>query len=442
MNNEKENTMALTFSGGIYPEQAKLTSDRAIEEMQATGFVTIPLSQHIGTPATPIVSVGDRVCKGQKIGEGAEDCSCPVHSSVSGTVTAIETVSTIHGEALAVTVENDFREELSPDIHPFDKTLQQATAEELIAFIREKGIVGLGGTAFPTWQKVQSARGKADTLVINCAESEPYLTGNHRLLLEKPEEIISGVKILLRATGAEKAIFAIEDNKPDAAVGIGRLVAKSDNFAVAVMKSKYPQGDEKELVYTLFQKKIPQGGHPTDLGYTIFNPETCWAVYRSFVTGLPCISRVVTVSGDCMKAPGNLLVPVGVSLQAVIDRCGGFSIKPDRLLIGGPMMGKAQWSTEVPCTKEVCGILAISGKIPKAGSCIHCGRCLRACPMHLMPLELVRAVQDKNKKELKSLYVEVCNECGCCSYVCPAKIPILQHIRIGKDMLSASTHNK
>ena len=427
--------MALTFRGGIHHEEEILTANLPLKEMPSPDFVTLPLSGHGADVARPLVAVGDRVLKGQKIADG-EGNVAPIHASISGTVSAIGTYPTPSGEEECIVLQNDFKEELSPEVAPFDTPIGKTEPEALIRHIREKGIVGLGGTGFPTWAKLEEAQGKATRLIVNCAECEPFLTGIHRLLLEKTEEVVGGVKILMRAAGVEKAVFALEDDKEDAADAILKLVRGSQNFAVAVLKTKYPQGDERQLVRALLRKEIPKDALPTSVGAVVFNAETCWSVYRAFVSGMPSITRLLTVSGDCVKEPSNLLIPMGTSFRAVLDFCGGFSTKPDKLLSGGPMMGHALWSTAVPVAKKVGGILAITSPLYKASPCIHCGRCVKACPLQLIPSELYRSVEKGDMNNARFYDIEQCNDCGCCTYVCPARIPILQNIRVGKEILA------
>ena len=435
--------MALSFRGGILPEGEKKTARQPIEKVQASGFVTIPLLQHLGEAAQPLVKVGDRVLKGQKIGETQGELSAPVHASVSGTVVKIVTVHTAVGETQAIVLENDFKETLCSSVKPFDTPIFQAQPEDLVEQIREKGIVDQGDRALPAWSKIRSAQGKVTRLIVNCVEAEPYLTSTHQLLLEHGEEVIGGVKILLRAIGAQRAIFAIENGKEDAVESIVKVIGGSDSFVIARMNGKYPQGSERHLIWSLMHKEIPQNARSEDLGAVVFSAQTCWAVYRAFVMGMPHIQRLITVSGNCVKDPANLLVPVGTSFGELFARCGGFSSKPDAILVGGPMQGKAQESLEGPITKDAAGLLALQIQEFEPSSCIRCGRCVRVCPMHLMPLELSRLVRVGRVGDARRLYgLDCCSECGCCSYVCPARIPLLQEICAGKSAQNQEIKSK
>ncbi len=427
--------MAFSFRGGIEPELIKLSAENPIEEMRAPAFVCIPLSQHKGTAAKCIVNVGDRVLKGQVIAVAAEGISLSVHASVSGTVSKIENGATPFGESICVWIENDFKEELHPSVMPFSTPIAKADPKDLIDFIETKGLAGLGA-AFPAAEKIRLSQNKADLIIINGIDSEPYLTATTRVMAEKAEEVIGGAKILMKAIGAGKTVFAIEKRKEEIIDRLQTLLGKSESFSVAAFDEKYPQGDERQLIYALLGKEIPEDAFYSDAGAVVFSAETCWALYRAFVTGLPSVSRFVTVSGDCIKNPANLLVPIGTSFQEVISRCGGLKGKPDLLLAGGPITGKAQKSAEVSVTKEVGAILALTAKNKKKGNCIHCGRCASSCPMRLVPSMFLRAVEKKNTLILKKFNLPICNECGCCTYICPAGIDLSEFIREGKALLS------
>ena len=429
--------MAFSFRGGLSLDGRKLTAGEPIQTMPAPNLVTIPLLQNKSEPAVPEVAMGERVLKGQRIA-ATSDGQSVYHASVSGKVLSVSRVMTTLGESEAIVLENDHKDEICPSVQPFSKPIGKAEPEELIAHIRAKGIAGMGGKAFPTAQKLEAARGKATRIVINCAESEPYLTSDHRLLLEKTAEVVAGVKILLRATGCERAIFALESNKENAVPALQRVFGKSPSFAVAVCRTKYPQGDEKHLVSALTGSEIPAGMLPIDMGLVIFNVETCYAVYRAFVTGMPAVERLVTVSGDCIKTPSNLIVPIGTAFADVIQNCGGTVCTPDRILSGGPMMGEAVPEDSVPVTKCVSAVIALRVPDYREENCIRCGRCSRLCPIRLMPMELYDAVKRNKEKKALAYSIEACSECGLCTYICPARLPLTETIREGKGLFDPS----
>ena len=430
--------MAYTFSGGIHVEEYKNTRKCRIETLPPPKKVAIPMSQHIGAPAVPCVNKGDIVTVGQKIGDLDEGMlGCPVHASVSGRVTAIEKRTLPTGAMVEhVEIENDMLDMPCPDIHPMEKKLTDVTTEEIISVVRNAGISGMGGAAFPTYMKIQSAIGKVDKLIVNCAECEPFITANHRLLLERPASVINGVKILLKALGVRTAYIAVEDNKPDAIARLEELTANSRMIEVRVMKTKYPQGDERQLIYALTGKEIPTGKLPADVGCVIFNAETCAAVYHAFAEGTPLISRIVTVDGDCVRHPKNLLVPIGTSVRDLIEFCGGLVKEPKKLISGGPMMGIAQWDTDMPVTKSTSAVLLFSEnfgkKNVKNSTCIHCGRCVNHCPMHLMPMYIAQFSKAGDMKRAEEYGAMSCVECGSCSYNCPGGVEIVQYIRVAK----------
>jgi electron transport complex protein RnfC len=439
--------VALTFRGGLLMDGHKNTRSVQIENMPSPDKVTIPMSQHIGTPATPVVKVGDTVEKGQVIGNVSSGLGCPVHSSVSGKVTAISTLMLSNGrQCKAVEIENDHLETIFSGLQPFKKRLGDTSAEEIIEIIRNAGIVGMGGATFPTYAKIQSAIGKAQRLIINCAECEPYITANHRLLLEDPASVVNGAKILLKALSLRKCDIAIEDNKMDAVKMLRKMLSESDLFDIHVMKTKYPQGDERQLIYALTRVELPSGKLPADVGCLIFNAETCAAVFKAFHTGMPLVERIVTVDGDCIKTPKNLNVAIGTPFSKVIEYCGGLKQPIGRLICGGPMMGTAQWDIESPIAKGTSALLAFSEKATRPYDqepvCIHCGRCITGCPMSLVPSALA-AYSNIGRYDICEKYDAMsCVECGACSFVCPGSVPITALIRKAKDNLRAQNEAK
>ncbi len=434
--------MTYTFEGGTHVTEYKNTRNSPIEKMPAPAELHIPMSQHIGAHCTPTVKVGDRVLRGQVIGEIENGLGCPVHSSVSGTVKAITSYNNAQAQPIkTVVIENDGEYELHPNIKPLDKKLTETSTEEIIEVVKNAGISGMGGASFPTYAKISSAIGKVSKLIINCAECEPFITANHRLMLERPTEIINGTKILLKAFGLREADIAVEDNKLDAVDKLEEKIGNSRMIRVKIMKTKYPQGDERQLIYALTGKEIPQGKLPADVGCVIFNAETCAAIYRAFAQGLPLIERIVTVAGDCIVTPKNVLVPIGTTYKDLIDFCGGLKKEPKKIISGGPMMGFAQWDINSPVAKGISAILVFSEDMcheeKQDYACIRCGRCVKNCPMHLMPNYLAQFSQKGRYDDAESYDVMSCVECGTCSYNCPASVPIVQYIRVSKGALRA-----
>lgn len=433
--------MFYTFKGGTHVREYKNTRSMPISDMPAPAEVEIPLGQHIGAPCRPTVAVGDYVMRGQLIGEAAEGLGCAVHSSVSGKVRAMGSRPNAQGRQVdTVIIENDGEMRLSPDIHPCAKKLGDVSPDEIIDVIRRAGIAGMGGATFPTWAKLAGAVGKVRRLIINCAECEPFITVNHRLMLEHPDQIVGGAKILLRALGLPKAEIAIEDNKLNAAEAIEDASVGSPLIEVKLMRTKYPQGDERQIIYALTGREIPEGKLPADVGCVVFNAETCAAIYNAFATGMPLTDRCVTVDGDCVNCPQNLRVPLGTSVRKLLDYCGGFSDEPYKIINGGPMMGAAIWDIDMPITKGTSAILAFSRDFTATrddGACIRCGRCVKNCPMHLMPAYLAQYAIAGKYDEAERMHVMSCVECGTCSYNCPGSVPIVQYIRVAKGALRA-----
>lgn len=434
--------MKYTFKGGTHVKEHKNTADCAIIQMPAPKTVSIPLSQHIGAHCTPLVSIGDYVYYGQKIGDVTNALGCPVHASVSGTVKAIDSRNNAHCVPISnIIIENDGLYTPDPSIKPYPKALEETTPDEIAELIRETGISGMGGATFPTHAKLSSAIGKVDTVIINGAECEPFITANHRLMLERPEEVIGGAEILLHALGLSVASIGIEDNKPDAIARMELASEGNDKIKICTLKTKYPQGDERQLIYALTGKELPTGKLPADLGCVIFNVETCAAVYRAFNIGTPLVKRIVTVDGDCIKEPKNLLVHIGTSYMDLIEYCGGLSKTPKKIVNGGPMMGFAQWDINGPVTKGTSAILVLSEEFgkeaPETAACIRCGRCVKNCPMRLMPNYLALHARGGDYDSAAEFNVMSCVECGTCSYNCPANVPIVQYIRVAKGALRA-----
>ncbi|MDD6261075.1 MAG: electron transport complex subunit RsxC [Clostridiales bacterium] len=428
--------MFYTFKGGTRVREYKNTRALAVVDLPAPPVVEIPLSQHIGVPCTPTVAVGDRVLRGQLIGEVPAGLGCPVHSSVSGTVKAISSRVGVHGRPVpTIIIENDGEGTLSPEVVPFSKRLGDTSPEEIVDVIRRAGISGMGGATFPTWAKLSGAIGKVNRLIINCAECEPFITVNHRLMLEHPEELVGGAKILLRALGLPSGDIAIEDNKLNAADRVAAEIGESPLLNVRLMRTKYPQGDERQLIFALTGREVPEGKLPADVGCVVFNAETCSAIYRAFAEGMPLIERCVTVDGDCVREPKNLRVPLGTPVRSLIEFCGGLVRTPFKLINGGPMMGAATWDFDAPVTKGTSAILVFSEEFAAMKddfACIRCGRCVKNCPMHLMPVYLAQYAMAGNYDETAKLHVMSCVECGTCSYNCPGNVPIVQYIRVAK----------
>lgn len=428
--------MFYTFKRGTRVREYKNTRALAVVDLPAPPVVEIPLSQHIGVPCTPTVAVGDRVLRGQLIGEVPAGLGCPVHSSVSGTVKAISSRVGVQGRPVpTVIIENDGEGTLSPDVVPFSKRLGDTSPEEIVDVIRRAGISGMGGATFPTWAKLSGAIGKVNRLIINCAECEPFITVNHRLMLEHPEELVGGAKILLRALGLPSGDIAIEDNKLNAADRVAAEIGESPLLNIKLMRTKYPQGDERQLIFALTGREVPEGKLPADVGCVVFNAETCSAIYRAFAEGMPLIERCVTVDGDCVREPKNLRVPLGTPVRSLIEFCGGLVRTPFKLINGGPMMGAATWDFDAPVTKGTSAILVFSEEFAAMKddfACIRCGRCVKNCPMHLMPVYLAQYAMAGNYDETAKLHVMSCVECGTCSYNCPGNVPIVQYIRVAK----------
>ena len=421
------------YYGGVHPSEHKEFSEHlALQRFPEPKTVVIQMSQHLGAPANPIVQVGDKVKVGQKIGEAAGFISAPVHSSVSGTVVAIEPRmhATRGCEMTAVVIESDGKNELHESVKPH-KSYEELTPDEIIEIIKEAGIVGMGGAGFPTCVKLKPAK-PVDTILLNGCECEPMLTADHRVLLEFADDIIYGLKAILKTTGAEKGLIVIEDNKPDAIEHLQAKVADIDNIDVFVAKTKYPQGAEKTLIKRVMGRIVPNGGLPADVGVVVSNISTVKAISDAIQKGMPLIERVATVTGPKIKNPGNFIVKIGTNVKELIDYCGGTTEEDVLIKMGGPMMGFALDDLNVPMMKGSNGIIAIDTDETEEVACIKCGRCVDVCPMELSPLYFAKYADEQNWQGMKDMNVMNCVECRCCEFICSSKIPLVSKIKAGK----------
>ena len=429
--------MAFSFFGGVHPKENKwYACDKQTQEFPAPDLVVIPMQQHIGAPCKPLVKKGDLVTVGQKIGDNQGLC-VPVHASVSGKVKAVEMRPHTSGTTvMSVVIENDHLDTLFPEIQPRTPAQVEAlTAEELIDIIREGGIVGMGGATFPTHVKLSGGIGKVDTVIVNAGECEPYITADDRLCREQPEKLIGGLKLILRIFGLKEGHIGIEDNKPEAVKSL--LAHADDSIKVDVLPAKYPQGAEKQLIYAVTGREVPSGALPAAVGCAVFNAATCKAIYDVVYDGMPLVKRIVTVSGDILMEPKNLLVPIGTAFNDLLDACG-HSQNPYKVLSGGPMMGVAQYDLNVPTIKGVNAITVLGKSNEYAveeARCLRCGKCIDACPMKLMPVLMYKAIQSQDVEEMKANNLMDCIECGSCAYTCPASVPLVLGFRVGKQLI-------
>lgn len=420
------------YYGGVHPVEGK----EATEHLPLVRFpdpkeLVIPLSMHAGAPATPIVQVGDHVQMGQKIAEAAGFISCPVHSSVSGEVIAIEDrPHATRGMCPSIVIRNDFQNTLHASVQPVADP-DNMTQDDLVALVREKGIVGMGGAGFPTSVKLKPAK-PVDTILLNGCECEPLLTADHRVLLEYADDVVFGLKAMIRCVGAEKGVIVIEDNKPDAIALMQAKVQDIDNIEVCVAKTKYPQGAEKMLIKRVTGRKVPSGGLPADVGCVVGNISTTKAIADAIKTGMPLIERVTTVTGPHIAKPGNFIVKIGTPARELIDYCGGITCADATIKAGGPMMGFIQNNLDAPIMKGSNGIIAIDTDSTAEQECIKCGRCVDVCPMELSPLYFSKYADAENWIGMKEMNVMDCLECRCCEYICSSKIPLVQKIKAGK----------
>ena len=430
--------MAFSFFGGVHPKENKhYAEERSVQAFPAPDLVVIPMSQHIGAPCKPLVKKNDIVTKGQKIGDNQGLC-VPVHATVSGKVKAVENRAHTNGSTvMSVVIENDHQDTLCPDIQPRTQAEVDAlTPEQLTGIIREAGVVGMGGASFPTHVKLSGAIGKADTVIVNAGECEPYITADDRLCQEMPEVVVSGLQIAMKILGLKEGHIGIEDNKPKAIAAL-KNAAIGTGVIVDVLPAKYPQGAEKQLIYSITKREVPSGGLPAAVGCVVINAATCKAIHDAVYLGMPLIERIVTVSGDIVLEPKNLMVPIGTSFNELMEACG-VSENPYKVLNGGPMMGAAQYDLSVP-TIKACNAITILGHANnfyvEDSRCLRCGKCIDACPMKLMPVMMYKSLYTNDVEEMKATNIMDCIECGCCAYTCPASVPLVLGFRSAKQRI-------
>jgi electron transport complex protein RnfC len=445
----KMSTRGFTFKGGIHPPHFKeQTEHLSIEKSNEPKVVVIPLQQHIGAPCEALVKVGQYVKMGQKIGEAKAFVSANVHSSVSGTVKKIEQRSSSSGAVVScIIIESDDKFTIDESIKP-KGNIDKLSKDEILAIIKESGLTGMGGAGFPTHVKLSPPQDKPiDCLIINGAECEPYLTADHRTMLERPEDVILGAKAAKKALNVEKCYIAIEKNKLDAIETIRNILAdkKEQGIEVAALETKYPQGDEKRLINAVTGKVVPSGGLPMDVGVVVNNVGTIANLGNIIRTGMPVIQRVVTVTGSAIKNPKNLDIRIGTLFSDIIEQCGGYSEEPGKIINGGPMMGIAQFSADVPVIKGTSGILILNkkdSKFEETLNCIKCARCVEICPVNLQPLIISKLSLLNKFDEAENYHALDCIECGACSFICPSKRRLVESIRVAKREIVSKRRKK
>lgn len=424
--------------GGVNVAHNKHTAEMPVERMPVPDRVVLPMQQHIGAPCTPVVKVGDTVSVGQLVGDSDKFVSAPIHATVSGTVKAVGDVKLANGIITkGVTIESDGEMRLYEGIKPPTVT----NREELLKAVRASGLVGLGGAGFPTHVKLNYPEDKnVDTLIVNAAECEPFITVDYRECIENSRNVINGVFTLKKYLGFRQVIIAVEDNKPKAIEIFRKLIDESNDLSIKIMalRSRYPQGAEKMMVLSATGRRVPPGKLPADVGCVVMNVASVAFIERYLETGKPLISRSLTVDGSAVRTPKNLRVPIGINIQDVIDYCGGFKEEPRKIICGGPMMGIAVCGTDAPVCKQNNAVLAFADRkdaIKPERDCIRCGRCVEVCPMSLMPTLIERFAKVRDKDGLERSFVSVCMECGSCAYACPSGRPLVQYMRLAKQVL-------
>ncbi len=433
--------------GGIHPHGRKtLSNTAAVVRLPFPKTAVVPMSQHLGAPAAVCVAKGDSVEAGQIIGTGESFISADIHAPVSGTVKDIISIvlpNSVRTQAVVIETETTFDESVLENKYRREQNdsdpVARLSSQELISIVKKAGVVGMGGAAFPSHVKFQVPKGKkADYLVINGVECEPYLTSDHRMMLEHTDEIIDGIRAVQKMINAPQVIIGIEKNKMDAVEKMEKAIAdRGLTYIVQPLKVKYPQGDEKQLLKAVIKREVPSGGLPIEIGAVVSNVGSIFAVYEAVYTGKPLIDRIVTVTGDAVRRPGNFLAAVGTSIRQLVEAAGGFTEAPAKIVAGGPMMGFSFFDLDSPVTKGTSGILALTDKNldhSPMTACISCGKCVAVCPMGLQPTKLFRLIDNGNFDEALKLNLMDCKECGCCAYTCPAKIPLVHGFKYGKKM--------
>lgn len=431
-----------TFKGGIHPPyQKEKTASVPLSYGTMPEIVIIPMLLNIGAPCTPIVKKDDLVYLGQKIGEPNGFVSVPIHASVSGKVVAIEARPQPSGDqVMSIVIKSDSLDTIDPNIKPYGG-LDEMDADAIKKMVLDSGIVGLGGATFPTHVKLEvPSDKKVNCIILNGAECEPYLTADHHLMLLHADKIILGLKIAMKAVRVEKGFIGVEDNKIDAIEALVKAIGGDHSLEVYSLRTKYPQGAEKQLITAITGREVPSGGLPADAGAIVMNVGTATQIAESMTTGMPLYKRYLTCTGDAIKNPQTMEIRIGVSLQSVIDQCGGFVSEPGKVIMGGPMMGIAQFSTDVPVLKGTSGIICLtkeSAQIASPSNCIRCGKCMRICPIHLQPFNIAAYSQKNKWDKCEANKAMDCIECGSCSYICPAKRTLVSSIRVAKREIVA-----
>ena len=438
--------MAFSFFGGIHPAENKFYAKNCpVQSFPEPDVLVVPMSQHIGAPCLPLVKKGDLVTKGQKIGDNQGLC-VPVHAPVSGKVKAVENRPHVSGVmVMSVVIENDHLDTLCEDIRP--RTAEEVAAltpEEIMNIIREAGIVGMGGASFPAHVKLSSGLGKVDTIIVNVSECEPYIVADDLLCQLYAPQVISGLQQIMKVLQLDKAHIAMENNKPKAAKAIRSALPQDGSILLDLLPAKYPQGAEKQLIKAITGREVPSGGLPAAVGCAVFNSATCKAIHDAVYEGMPLVERIVTVSGDIVMEPKNLMVPVGTSFNDLLEAVG-IRENPYKVLSGGPMMGAAQYDLAVPVMKATNAVTILGQKnrfVVEKSSCIRCGKCIDVCPMKLMPVLMYKALHHGDPEEMMSVNLMDCIECGCCAYTCPAGVPLVLGFKAGKHKIRQAAAKK